>query len=137
MSCGSETFCVALSDHVVGPTKSTYALVYDGNNWSEPREVDPEAALQSVSCSSSSMCMAVGEHDSVTYWEGAWSAPELPTPKASSGGVLYFGAVLRGGHGTLFEYERRELRRGAYIQRLYLERPQRNTPRPGTRTIQR
>ena len=56
ISCPSATFCAA--------TEQDSVLTYDGSSWSRPIQVvtaNPEAGLSSVSCGSTSLCVAVGE----------------------------------------------------------------------------
>ena len=79
VTCVSASFCVALADHLTERVDRAYALTYDGDTWSTPVEIDTEsviqAAVHSVSCSSSSFCVAVGGHDAVIYNGSTWSAP--------------------------------------------------------------
>jgi hypothetical protein len=60
------------------------ALVYSDGSWSAPRDVDG-VSLDSVSCASSSFCMAVdAQGDALTYTNGSWSSPTA----ISGAGVL-------------------------------------------------
>jgi Collagen triple helix repeat (20 copies) len=62
----------------VGPAGADLgsAAVYNGTTWSEPSVVDTQYFLSSVSCTSSSFCMAMdGTGGALTYNGSTWSAP--------------------------------------------------------------
>jgi hypothetical protein len=79
LSCASPTFCVDLS--------STVATTYNGSAWSAPVTVAATDLLQSVSCTSDSFCMAIGQSGlAYAYTSSGWAAG---TPYDTSG-VLPF-----------------------------------------------
>jgi hypothetical protein len=52
------------------------AVTYNGSSWSAPTSIDSGHALASVSCTSSSFCVALAKVGyAMTYNAGAWSAP--------------------------------------------------------------
>ena len=56
----------------------TVRITYSGSTWSSPSEIDSEVgnALHSVSCVSTSFCVAVGNGgDEITYNGSTWSTP--------------------------------------------------------------
>jgi len=65
VSCPSATFCVAIDS-------AGNAVTYNGTSWGSPQSV---GGIGSVSCVSSSFCMALGETSARTYNGSSWSAP--------------------------------------------------------------
>jgi hypothetical protein len=52
------------------------ALTWNGSSWSAPVLIDPIGYLASVSCPSSSFCVAVDWDGNALTWNGSsWSAP--------------------------------------------------------------
>jgi hypothetical protein len=86
-----------------------YFLIYNGSAWSAPSEIDAEGRLGSVSCASSSFCVAVGGQVAMTWNGSTWSTPseidaegELESVSCSSSS--FCAAVARhstGRFGTL------------------------------------
>jgi hypothetical protein len=67
VSCPTRTFCAAVDD-------SGNAMTWNGTTWSSPLTID-DGELDSVSCTSASFCMAIG--DGTFDWDGdSWS--QLP-----------------------------------------------------------
>jgi hypothetical protein len=70
------SFCIAVGGE--------YAVTYNGASWETPTKIDSleEPLLRSVSCASSSFCVAVDDNgNALTYKGGSWGAPEsLATP---------------------------------------------------------
>jgi hypothetical protein len=83
ISCSTGTSCAAVDT-------AGKAVTWDGKSWSKPVEVDPGAALTSVSCSDPSWCVAVDDRargEAVT-WNGTdWSSPAHVIPRSSPGYV--------------------------------------------------
>jgi hypothetical protein len=75
VSCASAAFCVAVGE--IGN-----ATVYNGSSWTGSAEIDPGGVLESVSCPTSSFCMAVGGHNAVRYQEGMWGSPTVVDTEA-------------------------------------------------------
>ena len=96
VSCVSSSWCTAVGGFVgEGGILRTEALVWDGSSWSvmpSPSLSSGDHRLNSVSCASSSSCVAVGEFAQtededvalVMVWDGSsWSV--LPSPNPSPG----------------------------------------------------
>ncbi len=93
-SCIAEannaTFCAAVGGTngvPLGPNKGLYqgtAAVFDGTLWSAPGDVDPYGILTSVSCVSSTFCMAVDDAGYALTYTGAntWSITQQPIDTA-------------------------------------------------------
>jgi hypothetical protein len=94
VSCTSTTNCVAVGDQV-GPSSTLITLVesFDGTSWNTVSSPNPSGAihsyLTSVSCTSSSACMATGfwtdgsgaEHTLAEQYNGSsWSVLTSPDP---------------------------------------------------------
>lgn len=99
VSCGSKTACTAVGwfTHMVNLSGTTYLLDaamaerWDGTGWSlealaEPRGV-VESVLTSVSCTTSTGCAAVGDHNTTP----SYVAAELPMVERSSGTLAATG----------------------------------------------
>lgn len=75
ISCPSSSFCL------VGDKKGN-SITWDGSTWSAPEREDKRLPIimDSISCLSTTFCMAVGiSSNAKAYalsWNGAWSAPE-------------------------------------------------------------
>jgi hypothetical protein len=95
VSCTSETACVAVGTFVASnadPYARTLVEVWDGTAWTvqdSPDPAGPYNTLSSVSCTSSTMCIAVGEnHDPEGFvsnlaevWDGTeWAVQITPSP---------------------------------------------------------
>ncbi len=105
VSCASSTSCVATGEYINSSgTTVTLAERWNGTEWSIQSTPNPSGAtassLQSVSCTSSSACTAVGDYDGsggVWYqlaerWNGTeWSVQSTPTPSGS--GETFFRGV--------------------------------------------
>jgi len=98
VSCVMQTFCAAVGNDILTSKRSvTLAEVRRGNRW----EITPTPpltsvsfnALQSVSCSSPTDCMAVGNEDKqflIEHWQGAnWTIQSAPMPPGSTFTQLY------------------------------------------------
>jgi hypothetical protein len=67
VSCSSASFCMALG--------AGYAVTYNGSLWSVPFNIS-DTAVTSLSCPSSSFCIAVASGgNALTYNGSSWSAP--------------------------------------------------------------
>jgi hypothetical protein len=98
ISCSSTTSCVAVGtyDDSSGATQGLIET-YSGTSWT-PTELslpadayaNPEVALDAISCSSTTSCVAVGSYDGstpmVVQWSGStiWSAQPLALPLDAS-----------------------------------------------------
>ena len=99
VSCMSSSFCQAVgsTEEFIGSTSPAIVSFptiwnFDGTNWSGPTELSYSGALNSVSCVSTTFCMAVGNKDTTIYpWGGVatqglalafdgtnWSQTNLP-----------------------------------------------------------
>jgi hypothetical protein len=78
VSCVSARFCTAVgtTDENVGPTAGTTAMGWDGRRWRIQPTPDPDPAnealradntLAGVSCTSSKVCVAVGEYNPSSF----------------------------------------------------------------------
>ena len=95
LSCPSTTFCAGVG---TTPDNQGYLDTFDGTSWSAPvikkTDLGPQAFV-SVSCPTTSFCMAPGLDGWVTYSGSAWSAPQtFSDPGGPIGeGPLYANAV--------------------------------------------
>lgn len=88
VSCASSAFCVvtgAKAPSTIFPGDSTFsyrsdtnvALIYHNGSSSQPQVIDSHQ-LTSISCRSSSLCVAVDvDGDAVTYSSSSWEAPRI------------------------------------------------------------
>ena len=102
VSCTSETSCTAVGNYTDGHFR-TLALAWDGASWSVQPTPDANPAdfnvLMSVSCISSTWCLAAGYHQNdpgnqpmSLLWDGStWSL--LSTPWPLSGATNLFHSV--------------------------------------------
>jgi hypothetical protein len=96
VSCTPDQFCAAVG----APDASTNSgiEVWSGSSWSasdDPAASSPRRDLRSVSCLSSSFCMAVGQTEDastfdtaplIEYWDGGqWSISTSPAPLLTDG----------------------------------------------------
>jgi hypothetical protein len=110
VSCLSSTNCTAVGNSHIGSTEQTLVEVWNGAAWSVvPDPPDSGGSLNSVSCSSVSECVAVGETSAdetlVEAWDGsAWSI--VPSPNLSSTGANFLVGVSCSspGHCTAVGY---------------------------------
>jgi subtilisin family serine protease len=96
ISCTAETVCTAVGHYYAGSYKP-YVARLSGSTWSlqsgpSPSEGNASEAMLSVSCASSSFCMATGKAGSKPYaarWNGSeWSLLSAPNPAGGSAGTL-------------------------------------------------
>lgn len=101
VSCVSTAFCAAVGSYVTpqGPT-DTLIQMWDGTRWrivSSPNVSSQRNQLSAVSCSSSSLCAAVGFYTAnnqasqtlVEQWNGAsWTVVSSPDTSATDDDVL-------------------------------------------------
>lgn len=107
ISCTSRTFCVAVGwaetlapDYVTEPLAATF----DGASWTYqavdvPGNESLQFAFSSISCVSSTRCVAVGSFDNgndfssselaATFDGSSWTTTLLPNPEPSSGSYLF------------------------------------------------
>ncbi len=105
VSCTSTSFCVAVGAFSTGPlanpTYQTLIETWNGITWSVTTSPDVSQAdregLSSISCASSSRCVAVGSYDNsagtaqtlIETWNGStWSITQSPDPSTSQNAVL-------------------------------------------------
>lgn len=99
--CTRPTFCVAVGSFADRLGSSALAELWDGKRWSLQTVPIPsgasEGALQGVSCSSASACVAVGHYTAITgaeltlaeAWNGtAWSVQPTPDPAGATSSAL-------------------------------------------------
>jgi hypothetical protein len=93
VSCNGAKVCTAVGDvDTGGGTLSTLAERWDGTNWvvknTPSPPVDPATQLNSVSCTFSASCEAVGTSTTQTWgevWNGTnWSMQSVPSPADGS-----------------------------------------------------
>jgi hypothetical protein len=112
VSCPAADRCVAAgSQNTVN--QEGILLAWDGSSWSaeyapvpaDAQPGDPQASLYSVSCATSSSCVAVGQYTDnagnqrglLDTWNGqAWTASAAPAPP----GVTYLGGVVAALHAV-------------------------------------
>jgi subtilisin family serine protease len=96
VSCTAESACTVVGRYYAGSYKP-YVTRWNGSTWSlqsgpNPSEGNASEAMLSVSCASSSFCMATGKAGSKPYvarWNGSeWSLLSAPNPAGGSGGAL-------------------------------------------------
>jgi hypothetical protein len=118
ISCSSESACTAVGYSYSKETGKYQTLIerFNGSSWSvqmsaEPSEGNGYEALRSVSCSSASACMAVGEAASKPFaerWNGSeWTSASLSGPTdASLEGVscTSASACMAVGHAGWWEW---------------------------------
>jgi hypothetical protein len=105
VSCPSATACVATGEYVNSSgTTVSLAEAWNGTEWSVQATPNPSGAtastLQSVSCSASTSCMAVGfDLNSGTWesfserWNGTeWSLQSMPKPSGASTAIATGGS---------------------------------------------
>lgn len=99
LSCGSPTRCVAVgSGYAFGDDGAHHPQVlverWDGNRWHRDRLSDPVGELDSISCPTAGMCMAVGSTDDSErryiaapelYRDGRWTPEPLPAIAGEKG----------------------------------------------------
>ena len=80
VSCPAVGFCVAVGNYGI----RYVASVFDGTTWSDDAALpQSNANVDSVSCTSSSFCMATGEGGAVYQFDGdTWTSSILPGPAA-------------------------------------------------------
>jgi YD repeat-containing protein len=87
VSCSSETACTAVGYAYVSGKYKTLVERYDGTSWSIQKSIEPSEgngfrAMSSVSCASSTHCLAVGEAAGKPFaeeWDGAkWTPVSIP-----------------------------------------------------------
>jgi hypothetical protein len=105
VSCTSSSVCTAVGGYVNSAgSEVTLAEVWNGSSWSVQSTSNPTEAkgsfLNSVSCTSSSACIAVGEykygsalssstHAFAEVWNGSsWSVQSTPNPTGATWSVL-------------------------------------------------
>jgi hypothetical protein len=76
VTCPSTTYCAALDE-------SSHWLFFDGTSWSTPALIAPEGGgdtlgLDSISCASSTFCLAVGNPSEYVYDGSSWSVTGTP-----------------------------------------------------------
>jgi hypothetical protein len=83
LSCASKSLCVGV--------RSSQSTVYNGTSWSQPRTVDPDNNLTSVSCPAASFCVAADGSGNVLTGNGSsWSKPKsIDTKDVGAGGAVY------------------------------------------------
>lgn len=104
LSCASASFCVAVDEN-------SNALTFNGTSWTAPASIKGsypvELRFRSVSCPTTTFCIAVGEGEAVTYSAGSWSQP---TSIDATGGLLgvscpsatFCAAVDSGGNALIY-----------------------------------
>ena len=92
VSCVSSNFCVAVGDFSNGSSLQTLAIQWNGTAWTVMPSPNTSAllvnTLTSVSCVSSSFCVAVGYYDNgadlqplALTWNGSsWTSTPVPVP---------------------------------------------------------
>jgi hypothetical protein len=99
VSCPAKKFCVALADN--------YASTYNGKKWSA--EVNTSENLVSVSCASTTFCVAVDELGGAETFNGKkWSIPETVAPgvtlvSVSCASASFCAAVAYGGDAITYD----------------------------------
>jgi hypothetical protein len=92
VSCVSANFCMAVGSGVPSTplsisTAPGIAEYYEGSSWGRGEAIDPDEGLVSVSCASSSLCVALGNPsdaglvaptDVLTFDGSTWSKPTRP-----------------------------------------------------------
>ena len=91
------------------------ALHYNGTSWSAPLDIDSTTGLLSVSCTSSSFCMAVDNVGNALHYNGtSWSAPTSIDGSGNSGNGGAYGLssvsctsssfCMAGGQANVLDY---------------------------------
>jgi hypothetical protein len=102
VSCSSATACTAVGNYENSSnTFETLAEVWNGTSWTVQTTPNPkgatDSALGSVSCSSATACMAVGQFDDsagarmmlAEGWNGtSWTVQTTPNPKGATNSSL-------------------------------------------------
>jgi hypothetical protein len=101
VSCVSSTFCIAVGktgfiDFEKGSTDGLLAEIWNGASWSILTVPTPKSEergeLRSVSCTSSTACIAIGESTKgllAEHWNGEkWSAEAIAGPKGAKSSQL-------------------------------------------------
>ena len=123
VSCDATSHCFAVGLHNDGNSNLTLSLEWDGTNWSQIPTPNPSRgpapsqnnSLYDVSCSSNSVCSAVGYfgflsagRSLVLQWDGTqWSQVESPEPtgyKSPLFSVSCFSGNLCAAVGTFKDY---------------------------------
>jgi len=80
VSCLSQNFCMAVGQYR-SPDLGVHPLIerWDGSAWSIVSNTTGNDALRSVSCASTSSCVAVGDESLIERWDGsAWTVMTSP-----------------------------------------------------------
>jgi Subtilase family/Peptidase inhibitor I9 len=92
VSCSSETACTAVGSYFLEGAYKVLVERWNGTSWSQqsapaPSEGSAQKALQSVSCASSTSCVAVGTAAGKPFaesWNGtSWSILTAPNPSGA------------------------------------------------------
>jgi hypothetical protein len=102
VSCVSDVFCMGVGGTIASSGVTTYAAQWNGTTWSDSAAITPsgtQAALYAVSCTSPTVCEAVGQYSTGTalaeQWNGVtWST--VPAQSLSSGQTYLFGISCTG-----------------------------------------
>lgn len=99
VSCASASSCMAVgsgSDYASSPpTGSALLLAWDGTSWSSTSVASPGsyASLASVSCPTTSFCMAVGSSSATGPLEEVWNGSAWATGTAPTGNGVNLNGV--------------------------------------------
>ncbi len=107
-SCPSPTFCMATAGGIAQ---------WNGQDWTQPQDVDTSGQLDTVSCTGPSFCMAADSVGNILAWNGSsWSVPQQIDPGAPGAkvgantissvsclGRAFCVAVDRGGRALTFD----------------------------------
>lgn len=97
VSCPTPSMCVAVGSFDNGGRKITLAERWNGSGWSVQATANPAdgtgwAVLNSVACTSSRSCIAVGESSAgalAERWDGTrWSIQRTPRPRQGSAALM-------------------------------------------------
>ncbi|MDW5593549.1 hypothetical protein VSS74_04330 [Conexibacter stalactiti] len=100
VSCPSSTACIAVGSFTDSGGQKTYALAWDGTNWTRMTTIDPatsvNAGLTGVSCTSSTACTAVGSWSNGTTYAPliermtttTWATQTPAIPGGATGALL-------------------------------------------------
>jgi hypothetical protein len=88
LSCPTPKFCLAVASKVRSRPKAsgnlsgtTYYVTWNGAKWTHPVKIDGNGGIGSVSCASTSFCVATDEDGHALIWSGRrWTTTDVGTP---------------------------------------------------------
>jgi hypothetical protein len=88
ISCASPSFCKAVGTYKLDGAKAGFTETWNGARWKA--STMPESSLSSISCPTTTMCMAVGSNPSAEEWtNGSWRTLSVTPPSGTTSATLF------------------------------------------------